>query len=118
MNQLTLIKSTFDGNTYVTDFACNLYITCTGDSIWKDEKNPYKNGKVVHVKGISIIGNDASNWKQINVKHNKLWTVYTDTGFANEISKIVGFDVDFTEQGMQNDYYATLEGLAPPEPSV
>ena len=34
---------------------------------------------------------------------------YTDSGFAEVVSKLLGCDVSYTEQGMQQDNYASME---------
>ena len=35
--------------------------------------------------------------------------IYTDNGFEKAISNLLGFEVQFTEQGMQDDGYASME---------
>jgi hypothetical protein len=47
----------------------------------------------------------------ITVEHDTTWNIYTDSGFATAISKVLGFDVHFTEQGMQDDGKASMELL-------
>ena len=37
------------------------------------------------------------------------WRLYTDTGFTEAISTLLGTQVFFTEQGMQDDGYASME---------
>ena len=92
----------------------NKEIELAGDSIWdKDNSNP----KSVMVDTVSIhdendpddIGEDMS-YRMVNVQHNGPWTIYTDSGFEKAISDIVGFEVGFTEQGMQDDGMASMEG--------
>ena len=41
--------------------------------------------------------------------HDSTWDIYTDYGFAAAISKALGYEVRFTEQGMQDDYCASME---------
>lgn len=84
-------------------------VELAGDSIWN-----YTGPRTVTVTGIDIEASedDTSNYKLVSVTHNggdESWRIYTDTGFERAISKAVGFDVDWTEQGMQDDGYATLE---------
>jgi len=43
------------------------------------------------------------------VTHDADWEIYTDTGFEAAISTALGFDVSFTEQGMQDDNFASME---------
>ena len=87
----------------------NKAITLSGDSIW-DEDNS-KNPESVNVASISVIKDiDEDDYAVVNVEHDGPWTIYTDTGFEEEISKIVGFKVSFTEQGMQEEGVASMEG--------
>jgi hypothetical protein len=37
------------------------------------------------------------------------WRLYTDSGFEAAVSELLGTDVMFTEQGMQDDGYASME---------
>jgi hypothetical protein len=78
------------------------------DSIWDYD------GKVdVNVTGIQVYthmeddGTDSN--VDVNVAHNAAWNIYTDSGFESAISNLLGFDVQFTEQGMQDDGYASME---------
>ena len=86
----------------------NKPISLRGDSIWdEDGKNP----ESVNVTEVSIDKDmDEDDYAHVSVSHDGPWTVYTDSGFEAEISKIVGFDVQFTEQGMQEEGKASLEG--------
>jgi hypothetical protein len=86
----------------------NKPISLRGDSIWdEDGKNP----ESVNVTEVAIDKDmDEDDYAHVSVSHDGPWTVYTDSGFEAEISKIVGFDVQFTEQGMQEEGQASLEG--------
>ncbi len=93
----TVVRHTVDGT-----------VTLAGDSIWDyDYKN---NGYDVRVTGITVIREDGYN--SVNVTHNAGWQIYSDTGFAEAISRAVGFTVAFTEQGMQEDGMASLEEVS------
>ena len=78
------------------------------DSIWN-----YDGKDVVTVENIQMYthfdddGNDSN--VDVNVTHNADWNIYTDKGFEAAISNLLGFDVQFTEQGMQDDGYASME---------
>ena len=86
----------------------NKPVALAGDSIWDDGG---KNPKSVNVTSISVIKDiDEDDYAQVNVEHDGPWTIYTDTGFEAEISKLVGFDTSFTEQGMQEEGIASMEG--------
>ena len=97
---------TFGTNTnYTVDGSVALAL----DSIWDYD------GKVdVDVTGIQVYthydddGVTESN-VDVNVTHNADWNIYTDSGFESAISNLLGFDVTFTEQGMQEDGHASME---------
>jgi len=91
-------------------------IDLAGDSIWdRQGENPAK----VYVMSITIENpyepggymddDEDDGYRKVDVEHNGPWTIYTDSGFAEGISDLVGFPVDFTEQGMQEDGMASLE---------
>ena len=95
----------------------NKEVELAGDSIWDREgENPAK----VMVMSITIENpyapggymddDEDDGYRKVDVEHNGPWSIYTDSGFSKAISEIVGFEVDFTEQGMQNDGMASMEG--------
>ena len=90
----------------VRRYNCNFTVTTAGDGIWGCEA-----GRKIHVTEINIIDNvsDDFTWRQVNVGHDSTWEIYTDRGFEAAISDAVGFTVGFTEQGMQEDNYASME---------
>ena len=95
----------------------NKEIDLAGDSIWDREKtnpakvmvtdivieNPYEPGNYMD-------DDEDDGYRNVTVMHDGPWTIYTDSGFEEEISAIVGFEVTFTEQGMQDDGRASMEG--------
>ena len=81
-------------------------IELAGDSIWdRDEPNP----KTVTVTDYRF-EKDEEGYVSLYVMHNGPWTIYTDSGFEKEMSDIIGMEVSFSEQGMQDDGVAHLEG--------
>ena len=81
-------------------------IELAGDSIWdRDEPNP----KTVTVTDYNM-DKDEEGYVSVTVQHDGPWTVYTDTGFEKAISDMIGMEVSFSEQGMQDDGMAHLEG--------
>tara|TARA_X000001036_G_scaffold42689_1_gene34181 strand:- start:674 stop:1360 length:687 start_codon:yes stop_codon:yes gene_type:complete len=81
-------------------------IELAGDSIWdRDEPNP----KTVTVTDYKF-EKDEEGYVSLYVMHDGPWTVYTDSGFEKEMSEIVGMELSFSEQGMQDDGVAHLEG--------
>ena len=76
------------------------------DSIW--EYDYAKHGDTVRVTHIGVTEYDDGE-RSIYVTHEAGWRIYTDTGFEQAISEVLGFDVTFTEQGMQDDELASME---------
>lgn len=85
----------------------NKDIQLAGDSIW-DKRNENMT-QMVHVKDITI-NTDEDGYMSVSVEHDGPWDIYTDSGFEEEISNIIGTPVSFSEQGMQDDGMAHLEG--------
>ena len=81
-----------------------LTVQLAGDSIWG-----YKGPQTVTVTDISVYTDEDNGYTSIDVEHNTTWDIYTDTGFESAISAALGYDVQFTEQGMQADGTASLE---------
>ena len=94
----------FDDNTTVTRYDCNETVQCNGTSLWGDTA-----GRKVHVTQIDVIDEADVNCKTVNVTHDSTWDIYTDTAFEHAVSNALGFAVGFTEQGMQDDCYASME---------
>ena len=85
-------------------------VQCDGTSIWMDTTN-----KTVTVKSITVetfeddVNAYMHNYKHILVEHDSEWEIYTDRGFERAISNALGYDVTFTEQGMQERGRASME---------
>ena len=102
---------TTEDNTVFTRYDVEGYAVCNGTSIWD-----YDGDLHVAVSAIDVIEetyDDGDTSTMIYVAHNANgtgdWRIYTDDGFEDSISKALGFDVMFTEQGMQDDGVASLE---------
>jgi hypothetical protein len=106
MQKLTLTRFERDTDSIITDFACDFTVETAGDGLWGCEA-----GRKINVSGITIINNiyDGEVYTMVNVTHDSTWDIYTDTGFEAAISEAVGFAVSFTEQGMQEDEFASME---------
>jgi len=78
-------------------------VTLAGDSIWG-----YAGPSTVTVSSIDVY-EDEDGYKSISVEHDTTWNIYTDTGFESAISEVLGYAVQFTEQGMQEDGTASME---------
>lgn len=106
MQKLTLVSYEVEADFVAINFACDFTVTTAGDGYWDCEA-----GRKVHVTNICVIHNafEDNISTQVNVTHNSTWDVYTDTAFEAAISDALGFAVSFTEQGMQEDNYASME---------
>ena len=79
-------------------------VQLAGDSIWG-----YAGKDTVNVTDISVYTDEDLGYTSIEVEHDTTWNIYTDSGFESAISEKLGYDVQFTEQGMQQDGVASLE---------
>lgn len=109
MLKLISTETEVDGSdtTVIKSYECDFIAECNGTSIWSDTMD-----KKVHVTGITVIertDDDKDTYVEVNVEHDSEWQIYTDKGFERAISAAVGFDVSFTEQGMQDDEFASME---------
>lgn len=96
-----------EGMTY-TSYDVEGFAELAGDSIWDYDYD--SNGMHVNVTHIGVTEYDDKNYnKSIYVTHDATWNIYTDRGFEDSISAVLGFDVGFTEQGMQDDELASME---------
>jgi|SRR6056300_971910 hypothetical protein len=93
--------------TVIENYAAEGTVALAMDSIWD-----YAGKRVVNVEGIrvrKITWEDGDTSTMVDVEHDTTWDIYTDSGFEAAISAALGFDVGFTEQGMQDDGYASME---------
>jgi len=115
-DKLTLATTDTDTDSVSTTYDCNVEVQLAGDSIWDCEL------EAVTVTSIHIHENfdeDGDSSIHIAVCYNVdgvdgsevegSWRLYTDSGFTEAISELLGTTVFFTEQGMQDDGYASME---------
>ena len=112
---LTLAATDTSEDSVSTTYDCNVEVQLAGDSIWDCEL------EAVTVTSVHIHetwwDEDEDSSIHITVCYNVdgdtdvegSWRLYTDTGFSDAISKLLGTDVAFTEQGMQDNNYASME---------
>lgn len=82
-------------------------IKLAGDSIWdKEGTNP----EMVTITDYEVFEEDG--YVSVTVEHDGPMEVYTDSGFEKAVSDMIGMDVEFSEQGMQEDGRAHLEGAS------
>ena len=114
-DKLTLASTDTDTDSVSTTYNCNVEVQLAGDSCWDCEI------EAVTVTSIHIHENfwdeDGDSSIHITVCYNVdgdaeyegSWRMYTDTGFEAAIGELLGTTVFFTEQGMQEDNYASME---------
>ena len=100
-----------DYSCVVTRWDAEGFAQCNGSSIWGYDGDLRVSVSAVEVHNIAYEDGDTST--MLYVEHNAGgygdWRIYTDKGFEASISEALGFDVTFTEQGMQDDGVASLE---------
>ena len=101
----TVERDEENASTY-TGYDVEGYAELDGSSIWDYDYD--KNGMLVKVTHIGVTEDDEG-YRSIYVTHDAGWEIYTDRGFEDSISAVLGFDVSFTEQGMQDDELASME---------
>ena len=113
-DKLTLASTDTDTDSISTTYDCNVEVQLAGDSAWDCEI------EAVTVTSIHIhesFDEDGDSSIHITVCYNVdgdaeyegSWRLYTDTGFEEAISELLGTRVFFTEQGMQDDGFASME---------
>ena len=105
----TRTESVADLTNKITEYSVAGSVQLAGDSIWG-----YTGPSTVDVSAIQVVettyaDEPAETYTSVNVTHNTTWDIYTDSAFENAISSVLGFAVSFTEQGMQDNNYASLE---------
>ena len=107
-NKKTIADNVIETTTNITEHSVTGSVQLAGDSIWG-----YTGPSTVDVSAIQVVEtvytDDNTTSTLVNVTHNTTWDIYTDSAFENAISKVLGFAVSFTEQGMQENNYASLE---------
>ena len=101
-----LVSTELEEGVTVKTYAANFTVVAAGDGLWGCEA-----GRKVNVKNIYVLteSDDEDAYKTVNVEHDSTWDIYTDTAFSAAISAALGFTVAFTEQGMQEDEFASME---------
>jgi hypothetical protein len=115
-DKLTLASTDTDVDSVSTTYNCNVEVQLAGDSAWDCEL------EAVTVTSIHIhetFDEDGDSSIHIAVCYDVdgvdgaevegSWRLYTDSGFEEAISTLLGTTVFFTEQGMQDDGYASME---------
>ena len=118
-DKLTLVSKELDSDKMLnTHYSCDVRATLAGDSIWDCT---FTDADELRIKDIYINegmeGGDYTGYKHIAVYYTvngeeefeESWRIYTDSGFADTVSELLGEETYFTEQGMQEDGRASME---------
>jgi len=115
-DKLTLANTDTSEDSISTTYNCNVLVQLAGDSIWDCELEAVTVTSVhIHEQWWDELDGDSSIHITVcyNVdgdeEYEDSWRLYTDTGFSDAISALLGTDVMFTEQGMQEDGCASME---------
>ena len=114
-DKLTLAGTETNEDSVSTTYNCNVEVQLAGDSCWDCEieavtvtsihihENFWEDTSTVHIAVCyNVDGVDGSEVEGS-------WRMYTDSGFEAAVSERLGTDVSYTEQGMQDDGYASME---------
>ena len=115
-DKLTLASTETDTDSISTTYDCNVEVQLAGDSIWDCELEAVTVTSIhIHETWWDELDGDSSIHITVcyNVngdeEYEDSWRLYTDSGFSDAISALLGTDVMFTEQGMQEDGCASME---------
>jgi hypothetical protein len=115
-DKLTLASTETDTDSISTTYDCNVEVQLAGDGIWDCEIEAVTVTSIhIHETWWDELDGDSSIHIAVcynvngDTEYEDSWRLYTDTGFADAISALLGTDVSFTEQGMQDDGYASME---------
>jgi len=115
-DKLTLAGTDTNTDSISTTYDCNVLVQLAGDSCWDCELEAVTVTSIhIHETWWDELDGDSSIHITVcyNVngdeEYEDSWRLYTDTGFSDAISALLGTDVMFTEQGMQEDGCASME---------
>jgi hypothetical protein len=115
-DKLTLANTDTNEDSISTTYDCNVEVQLAGDSIWDCEIEAVTVTSIhIHEQWWDELDGDSSIHITVcytvdgDAEYEGSWRLYTDSGFVDAISTLLGTDVMFTEQGMQDDGYASME---------
>ena len=115
-DKLTFAHTDTSEDSVSTTYDCNVEVQLAGDSIWDCEIEAVTVTSVhIHETWWDELDGDSSIHITVcytvdgDAEYEGSWRLYTDTGFADAISTLLGTEVMFTEQGMQDNGFASME---------
>lgn len=118
---LKFVESNEDDGMKSTTYTCDVRARLAGDSIWDCELT---DSDEVRINTICVTeglpDGDYPSYRDIGVYYTVngfddeealegSWRIYTDSGFEETVSELLGEEISFTEQGMQEDGRASME---------
>ena len=112
-DKLTLAGTESNEDSVSTTYNCNVEVQLAGDSMWDCELEAvtvtsihihetfWEDTSTVHIGVVYTVNG--------NTEVEGSWRLYTDSSFEEAVSVLLGTDVMFTEQGMQDNNYASME---------
>ena len=104
-----------------THYTCDVQATLAGDSLWSCELTDADDIRITNIYiNEGMEGGDYTGYRHIAVYYTvngfddgealeESWRMYTDNGFEDCVSELLGEQIYFTEQGMQEDGRASME---------
>ena len=113
--QLVQTDVTVDEDFICTTYTCDVEIVLAGNSIWDCDVERVQLKTICVTVGVE--DGDYDSYVSINAyfevdgdaEYEDSWRMYTDSGFTDAVSELLGYEVSYTEQGMQDDGMASLE---------
>ena len=96
-----------ENGTTVEHYSVDAVLECSGEDAWAERV-----GHKVHVTGVRKVeytDEDGDIPAMVYVAHDSDWQIYGDAGLLEAICKLTGWELGWTEQGMQDDNQACLE---------
>ena len=116
--RLTLVEVERDEDTKHMHFKCDVRVQLAHDSCWDCALTDADDVRItsIHISE-GVDGGDMDGYRHIAVIYTvngeeeaeESWRMYTDSGFAETVSELLGEEIFFTEQGMQDDGYASMK---------
>ena len=114
--KLTLVSTEVEDDTRSTHYSCGVRASIAGDSIWDCAITDADDVRITDIY-INESTEADSDYRHIAVVYTVngeeevegSWRLYTDNGFEATVSELLGEQIYFTEQGMQDDNYASME---------
>ena len=119
--QLTIKDVDTDEDFVTTTYTCDVPADIAGDSIWDCTLTAADDVRITTISVTEgVAGGDYDTYRSVNVYYTvngfddgealeESWRIYTDTGFEATVSELLGEEIYFTEQGMQEDGVASME---------